>query len=111
MGFKPQIHEEAKNLMGYRGDKRTQKAHIILPRSQVGSASNDIGFEKVDGKYIAHVSEYDIGRNSLNINNLKQLYSKNKILKHVKQNSGKYMMKSNKIEKDGTIKIRIARLG
>ena len=47
MGYEPEIHKTAKNLYGYAGKKRDQKANIIIPRAQVGSASNDIGFERV----------------------------------------------------------------
>lgn len=59
---KPVVHKEAQQLEGYHGDKRKQKAHIIIPRAQVGGASNDIGFEKqADGKIIAHISNFDSG--------------------------------------------------
>ena len=69
MGFKREeieVHEIAKNLKGYTGDTRSQKGHIIVRQKYVnkrvsGSASNDIGFEKVDGKYVARISSYDSG--------------------------------------------------
>ena len=58
-----EIHEVPQNLFGYRGDKRAQKAHIIIRRQHVGSASNDLGFVKgEDGNYEAIVSEYDSSR-------------------------------------------------
>jgi hypothetical protein len=58
----PVVHKEAQQLEGYGGDKREQKAHVIIPRSQVGGASNDIGFEKgADGKFVAHISDFDKG--------------------------------------------------
>lgn len=62
VGFegKVEVHDVPQNLYGYQGDKREQKAHIILRRKYVGAASNDIGFErKLDGSYIAHISEFD----------------------------------------------------
>jgi major membrane immunogen (membrane-anchored lipoprotein) len=61
-GFKNkiEIHEKAVNLYGYRGDVREQKANVIIRRKYVGTAANDIGFEKLnDGTYKAHISEYD----------------------------------------------------
>lgn len=65
MGFKRseiEVHETPKHLYGYRGDQRSQKAHIIIRQQNVGPSSNDIGFERgKDGKYIAHISEYDRG--------------------------------------------------
>lgn len=62
LGFKShiEIHKEAQNLYGYKGDVREQKAHVILRRTYVGRVSNDIGFERqVDGRYHAHISEFD----------------------------------------------------
>lgn len=64
MGFgkhKVELHDTPQNLYGYQGDVRSQKAHIILRRNYVGHASNDIGFERVNGLYVAHISEYDQG--------------------------------------------------
>lgn len=59
----PVVHKEAQQLEGYHGDKRAQRAHIVIPRAQAGSASNDIGFEKLaDGSIVAHISQYDSGQ-------------------------------------------------
>ena len=55
-----EVNEVAQNLYGYQGDKRNQKANIIIRRKNVGGASNDIGFvKKPDGTYEAIISEYD----------------------------------------------------
>ena len=110
MGYNPEVPEIAKNLRGYQNDLRSQKAHIILPKAQVSSASNDIGFEKVNGKYILHISEYDQNSNRFDVNQLKQLYAKNRVMTVIKGKS-KYSLRSQVKEKDGSIKIRIARLG
>lgn len=62
MGFQDhmiEVHDKAQNLYGYHGDLRAQKANIIIRRKYVGRASNDIGYEKVDGYYVARISEYD----------------------------------------------------
>lgn len=62
LGFenKIEIHSSTRNLYGYRGDLRDQKANIIIRKKYVGTAANDIGFEKLsNGKYKAHISEYD----------------------------------------------------
>lgn len=65
MGFDEshiEVHEEAQHLYGYRGDKREQKANIIIRRKHVGGSSNDIGFlKKEDGTYEAIISEFDRG--------------------------------------------------
>lgn len=52
-------------LYGYQGDKRNQKANVIIRRKHVGTSANDIGFEKhKDGHYVAHISEFDSGTGS-----------------------------------------------
>lgn len=57
---KVEVHDTATSLYGYQGDKRNQKAHVILRRNFVGSSSNDIGYEKMpDGRFKAHISEYE----------------------------------------------------
>lgn len=106
MGYQPKVHAEAKSLEGYQGDKRQQKAHIIIPRRQVGNASNDVGFEKVGTKYRMHLSEYDERTGTFKTKKLKQLYAKNRILKTVKKKS-KYRVSSQKTEKDGRIRLRV----
>ena len=84
MGYKPEVHAEAKHLRGYQGDKRSQKAHIIIPRIQVGVSSNDVGFERADGGFVLHASEFDHAwRNGEKIRHLKQGYAENKLKKTV----------------------------
>lgn len=49
-----------KALFGYHGDKRNEKAHIIIRRKFVGRSSNDIGFVLgEDGNYEAIISAFD----------------------------------------------------
>ena len=62
MGYKPEVHKNGAALVGYRGDERPEKAHIIIRRRQLDSASNDIGFVRdTSGQYRAVVSDYDRG--------------------------------------------------
>jgi len=110
MGYKPKVSDKPQNLYGYLGDKREQKAHIIIPRSQITNASNDIGFEKIGKNYIVHISQYDEQIHSFDIDKLKQLYGKHRIKKFVKMKTGKYNIKSQKVKKDGTIEIIIRTL-
>lgn len=113
MGYKPITHTNPINLTGYQGDKRKQKAHIIISRDQVSQASNDVGFERQpDGKYKFHISKYDesiaaSGR-GFQINKMKQLYAKHRLLKGI-QKKAKYKIKKQTKETDGTIKIQISR--
>jgi len=104
MGYKPKVNEIAQPLHGYAGDLRKQKAHIIIPKSQVGMASNDVGFERVKGKYIMHLSEFD--QNGFKTNKLKQLYQKSKVTKYIK-NTRKLSVKSSEVRKDGSIAIKV----
>ena len=64
-GFKPVMAKdqvEGDQLTGYQNDKRKERAHIILPKKQVGGAANDIGFVRgTDGKFSATISAYDQG--------------------------------------------------
>lgn len=60
LGFTPEVHAEARQLVGYQGDARAQRAHVIVRRDQLTSASNDLGFLRgANGKYEVVVSEYD----------------------------------------------------
>ena len=110
MGIEPQIHEQAKPLEGYQGDARKQKAHIIIPRRQVGSSSNDVGFERMsNGGFKLHASSYDKAwRTGDKLSQLKMTYSEKKIVKIINRTS-RFSLKSRK-EVDGKIRLRIRRL-
>jgi hypothetical protein len=60
MGYAPEVSSEGACLYGYEGIAREEKAHVIIRRSQLDSASNDIGFRRdANGVYRAIISEYD----------------------------------------------------
>lgn len=50
---------ESLSLFGYRGDRRPETAQIVVRRKFIGSASNDLGFQKTDNGYVPVISEYD----------------------------------------------------
>lgn len=79
----PQVHEEPQQLVGFQGDKRQQKAEIVIPRSQVGGASNDIGFARdKDGNFKAIISSYDSHYyNQKWLQELKTKYAEKKVMK------------------------------
>ena len=55
-----EVHAESAALYGYQGDERPQRAHIVIRREHVGTAANDVGWERMsDGTYRAWISEYD----------------------------------------------------
>ena len=47
------------SLYGYQGDKRVETAQIVVRRKFIGSASNDLGFQKTENGYVPVISEYD----------------------------------------------------
>ena len=62
MGYMAEVHPDGAALFGYRGDERPERAHVIIRRAQLDSASNDIGFARgADGRFRAILSEYDRG--------------------------------------------------
>lgn len=62
LGYSPEVSNEGMSLCGYLGDERPEKAHIVIRRRQLGSASNDIGFARDEGGvYRALISKYDRG--------------------------------------------------
>lgn len=56
---KVEVHASPVQLVGYQGDRREQKAHIVIRRQHVGGASNDVGFLGSPTGYQALVSGYD----------------------------------------------------
>jgi hypothetical protein len=104
-----EVHNSPVALEGYQGDSRQQKAHIVIRRQHVGSASNDIGFEKTEnGTYRAWVSAYDKGHGlgkSIVGKKLDQHYAKRVILKQAQKTHGHKVVSCE--EKDGKIRIKI----
>lgn len=77
LGYTPEVSNEGLSLYGYLGDERPEKAHIVIRRHQLDSASNDIGFARdANGVYRALISEYDrgIGFNDAWLGRVAQVY-------------------------------------
>ena len=108
LGFqgKVEVHSEAQSLCGYRGDVRPQKAHIIIRRQYVGSAANDLGFERqADGKYRAFISDFDRSDNGYNdawLGRLKQAYGVEKARLEARKKG--YLVTEKKLD-DGRIRL------
>jgi len=112
MGYVFEEHEVAQNLYGYGGDKRQQKANIIIRRKYVGSAANDVGFlRRDDGTYELIISEYDrVGTKKSAVDftqKIKQIYAVSKVKKKAK--SLGYTFMSQKQNQDGKIKVKVFR--
>jgi len=109
MGYQPEVYKEAKKLFGYQGDTRQKRAHVVISRKQIGSSSNDIGFEKQDKGYLMHISDFDQKQNKFNQDDFKRLYNEKKITKELVTNKG-FTLKSRKVENDGTVRIQLSKL-
>ena len=60
MGYNVEVSTEGAALFGYHGDERPERAHVIIRRTQLNSASNDIGFAPgADCRFRAILSDYD----------------------------------------------------
>lgn len=58
-----EVHDQPQPLYGYQGDRRADRAHVIVRRKHVGRLSNDIGFlRQDDGTFLAVISDYDRAR-------------------------------------------------
>ncbi|MBU4232842.1 MAG: DUF1257 domain-containing protein [Desulfobacterales bacterium] len=112
LGFqgKLEVHQEAKYLYGYQGDRREQQAHIIIRRQHVGLAANDIGFQRQsDGTYRAWVSEFDQRQNGYSeawMGKLKQAYGVEKARAEAKKRG--YRVSEQKLD-DGRVRLVMRR--
>lgn len=63
MGFAREhieVHPDPVPLYGYQGDRRPERAELVIRRQHVGRHANDLGFARQpDGTYRAILSEYD----------------------------------------------------
>jgi hypothetical protein len=112
LGFegKVEVLQEAQYLYGYKGDRRQQQAHIIIRRQHVGSAANDIGFQRQsDGTYRAWISEFDEAHNGYNktwLGKLKQAYGVEKARSEAKKRG--YQVSEQKLD-DGRVRLVMRR--
>lgn len=90
-----EVHDVAQNLVGYHGDRRQEKANIIVRRKDVGPAANDLGFiKKSNGSFAAIVSEFDSGKHNASwFIGLKKAYGENAAIKVAAKNGFKYLGK------------------
>ena len=83
MGYRVEVHADGAALVGYHGDERRETAHVIIRRTQLNSASNDIGFVRgTDGHFRAILSEYDrsIGYNEQWLGKVHQHYKESQTM-------------------------------
>jgi hypothetical protein len=61
LGFENvEVHAEPQRLVGWLGDDRTNRAHVIVRKREIGFVSNDIGFlQTPSGYFKAQISDFD----------------------------------------------------
>jgi hypothetical protein len=106
MGYdEVEVHEDAVNLIGYRGDTRPERANVIVRRRHIGTAANDLGFvREADGTYSVIVSDYDSHKHGAAwMTGLKKTYTEKRLIKHAAKNGLKYLGKK---VKGGKVQIK-----
>jgi len=103
-----EVHDTPQALQGYTGDTRSTKGNIIVRRKHVnkhlsGGSSNDLGFELRDGKYAAHVSNYDQGWWNRKQDRFMQVAAASQAIKAAKKRG----YRVTKTEVEGKIKIKL----
>ena len=94
LGYNPEVSSEGLNLIGYLGDERPEKAHIVVRRRHLDSASNDIGFARdANGVYRALISEYDrgIGFNDAWLGRVAQTYKERQTMAVAKSKGYRFL--------------------
>jgi hypothetical protein len=86
-------------LEDWHGNKRPEKADIVIPRRAVGSAANDIGFVKgADGTYGAIISKHDATSNRYDgawLRKLKATYADKGIMRTAARKGLRFVSKKN----------------
>jgi Protein of unknown function (DUF1257) len=91
-----EVHDVAQSLTGYHGDRRPQKANVIVRRQFVGAASNDLGWEwdAKSGTFTQHISDFDKGKHNPQwCDRLKQSYTEGVTMKTAAKQGFKFLGK------------------
>lgn len=111
LGFaEVEVYENPQPLIGYQGDTRENKAHVIIRKKHIGLLSNDIGFaQNAKGTFDALISDYD--RNEYDhkwMQKLTQRYAYHAATDMLKQQN--FSMINEERAKDGTIRLTVRRM-
>lgn len=110
VGFKQvEVHGSAQHLYGFQGDIRSQTAEVIIRRKYIGSASNDIGFQRQsDGTFEAVISEYDRHKyNQSWLNQVTQRYGYHTLMAMAPAQG--FTVEEEDVLADGTIRVVVGR--
>ncbi|MBT6047647.1 MAG: DUF1257 domain-containing protein [Candidatus Scalindua sp.] len=105
LGFVVEQNEVAQTVKSYY-NRTNKKAHVILRKVSNRGLSADIGFELSGDEYLIHHDSMD--KRKLKLKALKQLYSKHRVRQTIRKKNTKYSLKSEKVDKDGRIRIKVA---
>lgn len=108
IGYEPAIYKEKRKLMGYQDDVRGEEAEIIIPKNQISSSSNDVGFfyNAENKEYIMICSEYDLHKGVAD--KIKQSYAVVTIKSALKKN--KFTINDEVKNKDKKITINAGKI-
>jgi hypothetical protein len=111
LGFaEVEVHATPQPLVGFEGDARANKAHVIIRKKHIGLLSNDIGFaQNAKGTFDALISDYD--RNTYNhawLQKLTQRYAYHVSCDMLAQQ--RFSLVEEKTEKNGTIRLTVRRM-
>ncbi|GAA3825879.1 DUF1257 domain-containing protein [Streptomyces phyllanthi] len=110
LGFdQVESHPEPQSLYGYQGDRRSQRAEVIIRRQCVGAASNDIGFARAgDDGFQAIISDYDRRRfNEAWLRRLTQTYGHESALSFAEEHG--YEILTEETDKAGNVRLTLRR--
>ncbi len=109
LGYSPTVYDVPVPLEGYRGDARDQRAHVVVPRRQVGRLSNDLGFERDDdGTFRAWISDYDSRKHNAKwMNQLTQKYAYRATVSSLERQ--RFDVVEQQQAKDGTVRLVVRR--
>ena len=105
LGFIVEQNKVAVAVKSYY-NRSGKKAHIILRKASNRGLSADVGFEMVGETYMLHHDSMD--KRKLKLKLLNQLYSKHKVKQTIRKKNTKYSLKSETVDKDGRIRIKVA---
>ena len=105
-----EVNAEPQELVGYQGDTRIQKAHVIIRRKYLGNLSNDIGFvQNAKGTFDALISDYDRFRfDKAWLQKLTQRYAYWVTRDLLEEQQ--FSLTQEQREKDGTIRLTVRRM-
>jgi hypothetical protein len=109
MGYSPEVGLDIQ-LYGYKGDLRPETANIVVRRGELSSASNDLGFARVDdGTYSAIISAYDTHRFPNLVKKITQHYAERVIMKSAAIQG--FSVAEREVQRDGSVRLRMERWG